>query len=60
MTKESNYISNMTLDEIEAIKKARATHTSKAIGEALIREGSLTADIVDDFPELLTKDLYKL
>lgn len=35
-------------------------HVSRAIGEAIINEGSLTADIVDDYPELLTKDLYKI
>lgn len=57
VTKDANYISNMTLEQIEAQKQARVNKTS-VIGELALKEGRLTAAMVRDMPgKIITGNL---
>lgn len=58
VTKDGNFVSSFTLEEIEAIKTARMSKTA-IIGKSLIEEG-LTYNLIKNHPEMATKDLAKL
>lgn len=44
-TKEENFISSYTEDELKAIVNSRKNKTS-VLGELIIQEGGITADII--------------
>lgn len=57
-TKEGEYISSMTEEEINARVKSRENKTSM-VGALIMTEG-VSVDVIRKYPELLTKDIAKL
>lgn len=58
VTKDGNFVSNMSLEDIEALKQARLSKTAM-IGSRLLEEG-LTYKLIQDHPEMAMKDLSRL
>lgn len=51
-SKDSKFISDKSLEELQLIVKARK-NKSTVVGEMILAEGKLTAGIIQDFPHLI-------